>query len=91
MALAEHRSEKPSDLYRVLARESCRPMILCARRGATGVNAPLKGTVEIDTTFVGGKERNKHAADRVGGTQAVLARLLCSALLREMASSAPST
>jgi transposase-like protein len=32
-------------------------------------NAPLKGTVETDTTFVGGKERNKHAADRKGGTQ----------------------
>jgi transposase-like protein len=32
-------------------------------------NAPLKGTVEADTTFVGGKEKNKHAADRKGGTQ----------------------
>jgi transposase-like protein len=32
-------------------------------------NAPLSGTVETDTTFVGGKEKNKHAADRKGGTQ----------------------
>jgi transposase-like protein len=32
-------------------------------------NAPLKGTVEADTTFVGGKEKNKHAKDRTGGTQ----------------------
>jgi transposase-like protein len=32
-------------------------------------NAPLKGTIETDTTFVGGKEKNKHAADRTGGTQ----------------------
>jgi transposase-like protein len=32
-------------------------------------NAPLKGNVEADTTFVGGKEKNKHAADRKGGTQ----------------------
>jgi len=32
-------------------------------------NAPLKGTVEADTTFVGGKEKNKHAKDRKGGTQ----------------------
>lgn len=32
-------------------------------------NAPLKGTVESDTTFVGGKEKNKHAKDRKGGTQ----------------------
>lgn len=32
-------------------------------------NAPLKGVVEADTTFVGGKEKNKHAADRKGGTQ----------------------
>lgn len=32
-------------------------------------NAPLKGTVEADTTFVGGREKNKHAADREGGTQ----------------------
>ena len=32
-------------------------------------NAPLSGTTEADTTFVGGKEKNKHAADRKGGTQ----------------------
>ena len=32
-------------------------------------NAPLKGPVEADTTFVGGKEKNKHAVDRKGGTQ----------------------
>ncbi len=31
-------------------------------------NAPLKGTVESDTTFGGGKEKNKHAKDRKGGT-----------------------
>jgi transposase-like protein len=32
-------------------------------------NAPLQGDVEADTTFVGGKEKNKHAKDRRGGTQ----------------------
>lgn len=32
-------------------------------------NAPLRGVVESDTTFIGGKEKNKHAKDRKGGTQ----------------------
>ncbi len=30
-------------------------------------NAPLKGTVEADTTFVGGKDHNRHAEDRTKG------------------------
>ena len=30
-------------------------------------NTPLKGDVEADTTFVGGKPKNKHAKDRNGG------------------------
>lgn len=32
-------------------------------------NAPLKGTIEADETYVGGKEKNKHAADRTGDTK----------------------
>jgi len=32
-------------------------------------NAPLKGTVEADSTFVGGKEKNRHASERKGGGQ----------------------
>jgi len=32
-------------------------------------NAPLKGTIEGDTTFVGGKEKNKHANKKIPGSQ----------------------
>ncbi|MHB8887104.1 MAG: IS1595 family transposase [Methylovirgula sp.] len=32
-------------------------------------NAPLKGDVEADTTFVGGKEKSKHAHKRMEGSQ----------------------
>ena len=37
--------------------------------GTRSFKAPLKGDTEADTTFVGGKEKNKHAKDRKGGTQ----------------------
>lgn len=32
-------------------------------------NRPLEGEIEADETFIGGKEKNKHAKDRKGGMQ----------------------
>ncbi|MET0532300.1 MAG: IS1595 family transposase [Microvirga sp.] len=39
------------------------------RRSYQVLQCPLQGTVEADETFVGGKDKNKHAKDRKGGTQ----------------------
>ena len=32
-------------------------------------NKPLKNIVEVDETYIGGRERNKHISKRIKGTQ----------------------
>jgi hypothetical protein len=36
---------------------------------ALGIQEPMTGTVQVDETFVGGKEKWKHASKKVAGTQ----------------------
>ncbi len=45
-----------------------RPASSASRRSHELFNAALKGTIEADETFVGGKEKNKHADKRTKGT-----------------------
>ena len=44
-------------------------------------NAPLEGTVEVDETFVGGKEKYKHASKQTPGSQGGAKKAVMLALL----------
>jgi hypothetical protein len=60
-----------SRLASIISGQSAGEMANFARIVAAtkSITFPLKSDIEADITFIGGKEKNKHAKHRKGGTQ----------------------